>query len=293
MKPESFPYNSQMHSQAQSLIRLALEEDLDKLGDVTSDAIFSDEEAVFSLVAKDEGVFCGKELVFDVFRAVDPEVSVAVFIEDAQKLTPGILVAEVRGAAASILKAERTAINFIGFLSGIATAAADLVSGSGRITVLDTRKTLPGYRLLSKYAVLCGGAGNHRIGLFDMVMIKDNHIDAAGSITEAVAKVRECWGNRFAIEVETRNRAEILEALECNVERIMLDNMNDEEMAEAVKLINQRCETEASGNMSRDRLPGASAAGVDFVSFGSLTHSVKTFDFSLKQLKPETDAIEV
>ncbi|HOF85380.1 MAG TPA: carboxylating nicotinate-nucleotide diphosphorylase, partial [Treponemataceae bacterium] len=155
--------------------------------------------------------------------------------------------------------------------------------GSGKPVILDTRKTVPGMRRLQKYAVVTGGGQNHRIGLHDMILIKDNHVDAAGGITEAVARARKRWGNRFKIEVETRNLDEVREALAASVDRIMLDNMDNAAMKEAVGIIAGRAETEASGNITLERLPSLGECGVDFVSFGELTHSVSIFDFSLKQ----------
>ncbi len=271
------------------LLEMALEEDLGLNGDITSEAIFTTQEGSFALYSKDSGIFCGKEIIEAVFHAVDPNVVVTLFKEDGDSLNPGDFIAEFQGSVVSILKAERTAINFIGFLSGIATATAKLVDQSGGITILDTRKTLPGFRTLSKYAVRCGGGSNHRMGLFDMVMIKENHADAAGSITNAVNAVRSKWGDRFQIEVETRSLPEVIEAVELGVNRIMLDNMSNETMKEACDLIAGRCEVEASGNMNIERLPGVAEVGVDFVSFGNITHSVKTFDFSLRQRVNENE----
>lgn len=271
--------------QLDALIEMALIEDLGDMGDVTSKAIFTSESKSFQLVSKDEGVFCGKEVIERVFNRVDPSIQVQIFFEDGQSLSKGEVVASFSGSVLNILQAERTMINFIGFLSGIATQTSQLVKkAQGKVTVLDTRKTLPAYRLLSKYAVLCGGGKNHRIGLYDMVMIKDNHIDASGGIPKAVKAVRSLWNTQYKIEVETRNLLEVQEALDCQVDRIMLDNMSNEEMRKAVLLISKRAEVEASGNMNADRLVGLGDCGVDFVSFGSITHSVKSFDFSLKQV---------
>lgn len=268
------------------LIEFALDEDLAHEGDVTSKAIFSDEVQKFQLISKDEGVFCGKEVIEKVLYRIDPSVKVEIFFEDGDSLKKGEIVAQLEGAVLNILQAERTMINFIGFLSGIASQTALLVKkASGKVRILDTRKTLPAYRLLSKYAVLCGGGENHRIGLYDMVMIKDNHIDAAGGITKAVEQVRALWKNQYKIEVETRNQAEVQEALNCHVDRIMLDNMSDEEMKKASDFIAKKAEVEASGNMNADRLLAVKESGVDFISFGSITHSVKSFDFSLKQME--------
>ena len=267
------------------LIELALSEDLGELGDVTSQAVVPDGESTAVLWSKDTGILAGEEVFDAVFRSVDPGVEVRFDQHDGSRLANGARVAEVRGKAMSLLSAERTAINFIAFLSGIATAtsaAVELARQSGHAVILDTRKTLPGWRALSKYAVTVGGGKNHRMGLFDMVLIKDNHVDTAGSVTEAVARVRARWGERFPIEVECRNTAEVEEALAAGVKMILLDNMPPSRMREEVTRVAGQATVEASGNMSRQTIPAASAAGVDFISVGSLTHSVRSFDFSLK-----------
>jgi nicotinate-nucleotide pyrophosphorylase (carboxylating) len=267
------------------LIDLALREDLAEEGDVTSRAIFRDEQRTAALWSKDTGVLAGEEVFAAVFRRLDPAVQVTFHLHDGARLSKGDRVAEVSGPVRSILSAERTAINFIAFMSGIATAArrlSDLAAGSGHAVILDTRKTLPGWRALSKYAVATGGGTNHRIGLFDMVLVKDNHIDAAGSITEAVARVRRAWGRRFKVEVECRTTAEVEEALAAGADILMLDNMDTATMREAVRRASGRASIEASGNMSAEGIPEVSATGVDSISVGSLTHSVRSFDFSLK-----------
>jgi len=267
------------------LIELALREDLGELGDVTSQAVVPDGESTAVLWSKDTGILAGEEVFDAVFRSVDPGVEVRFDQHDGSRLANGARVAEVRGKAMSLLSAERTAINFIAFLSGIATAtsaAVELARQSGHAVILDTRKTLPGWRALSKYAVTVGGGKNHRMGLFDMVLIKDNHVDTAGSVTEAVARVRARWGDRFPIEVECRSTAEVEEALAAGVKMILLDNMPPSRMREEVTRVAGQATVEASGNMSRQTIPAASAAGVDFISVGSLTHSVRSFDFSLK-----------
>ncbi|MEA5033735.1 MAG: carboxylating nicotinate-nucleotide diphosphorylase [Sphaerochaeta sp.] len=267
------------------LIRMALSEDLGIQGDVTSQAIFTDEEDIFILFAKDSGVLCGSEVFREVFRQVDPLVSVDFFYSDGDAIVHGDQVAKLAGKVLSILTAERTAINFLSFLSGIASKAKKYVdqASSRGVLILDTRKTLPGYRKLSKYAVSCGGAANHRQGLYDMVLIKDNHIDAAGSITEAVRRIRALWSNTYKIEVETRTLDEVEEAISCNVDRIMLDNMDNDLMGKAVSMVHGAAETEASGNMTLQRIDGVDKIGVDFISVGDITHSVQAFDFSLKQ----------
>jgi nicotinate-nucleotide pyrophosphorylase (carboxylating) len=268
-----------------ALIRTSLKEDLGKNGDVTSESIFSGREtAVFALRSKDAGILCGAEVFAAVFRELDRKSSVEFYFKDGDELKNGDVVARVRGRLVPILSGERTALNLVSHLSGVATKANRFARvAGGKPVVLDTRKTVPGMRTLQKYAVRTGGAQNHRIGLFDMVLIKDNHVDAAGGITQAVARARKRWGKRFKIEAETRNLDEVREAIGAGADRIMLDNMDDATMKDAVALVAGRAETEASGNMTEERLASLKATGVDFVSFGELTHTVKIFDFSLKQ----------
>lgn len=266
-----------------ALIKLALQEDLQETGDVTSSAVFNDETGTFTLVSKDTGVLCGMDTAREVLKTVDPAIKVTARIEDGSDLEVGTVVAELSGPTASILTAERTMLNFLSHLSGIATKTRKYVEHAKGSTILDTRKTIPGMRVLEKYAVACGGGRNHRMGLFDMVMIKDNHIDAAGGITNAVARVRNKWGDTYAVEVEARTLADVREALDCKVERIMLDNMSNELMRQAVDLVDRRAETEASGNITLERLESIAATGVEFISVGGLTHTVEAFDFSLKQ----------
>jgi nicotinate-nucleotide pyrophosphorylase (carboxylating) len=272
-------------SDYRALIELAIAEDLGTEGDVTSLAVIPDGERIAVLWSKDQGILAGEEVFTAVFKRLDPGVTVTFHFHDGARLAKGDRVAEVRGPARSLLSGERIALNFISHLSGIATEArvlADLAASSGRAAILDTRKTLPGWRSLAKYAARVGGARNHRMGLHDMVLVKDNHVDAAGSVAEAVRRVRARWGKRFTVEVEARTLAEVREAVAAGADIVMLDNMDDAAMREAVALVAGRAKVEASGNMTRDRIPGASATGVDFISVGALTHSVKAFDFSLK-----------
>lgn len=265
------------------LIDIAFDEDFAQYGDVTTDAVFPNGlgDGTYVLKAKDNGILCGKEVFEMVFKKLDPSLQVTFMHSDGDSVSYGDVVAEINGKIASILKGERTALNFICYLSAIATRTNEFVKAAAPVRILDTRKTLPGYRHLAKYAVACGGAVNHRIGLYDMVMIKDNHIDGAGGIAQAVNRVREKWGNKYKIEVETRNLAEVEEAVQLNVDRIMLDNMDNETIAKAVKIINGKTEIEASGNMTLERVKTLAGSGVDFISVGELTHSVKVFDFSL------------
>jgi nicotinate-nucleotide pyrophosphorylase (carboxylating) len=273
-----------------ALLELAITEDLGENGDVTSKSIFdSGDRADACLVSKDSGVLCGCEAFQAVFERIDPEIDVSFFKKDGDALEPGEIVVALSGPTVSILQGERIGINFIGFLSGIATQAAHFskaAAQNGHSLILDTRKTLPGYRSLSKYAVRTGGGRNHRMGLYDMILIKDNHIDAAGSITKAVAKARQAQGEKYPIEVECRDLDDVREALGLGVQWIMLDNMDVESCGQALELRKEtgkaNAKFEASGNMDIDRIDAYSRLGVDYISVGALTHSVKTFDFSLK-----------
>ncbi len=268
----------------ENLIAMALDEDLLETGDVTSEAIFSDEIYSYSLISKDDGILCGIEIFISVMKHVDSRIEINSNCTDGDPVKRGDIIASVSGQVVSILKAERTALNFISHLSAIASKTALFVDrAGGKVTILDTRKTLPGYRELQKYAVRCGGGGNHRMGLYDMVMIKDNHIDAAGGIEAAVKRVKDKWGDKYKIEVETRDLTEVTEAIRCGADRIMLDNMDDDSMKEAVVYIAGRAEVEASGNMNLNRIKDVSDTGVDYISFGELTNSVKAFDFTLKE----------
>ena len=266
------------------LLDLAIEEDLGGTGDVTSDAIFGDEACTAVLISKDEGVLAGIELFQGVFRKIDPAVKVTALKTDGTRLSRGDKVALLEGKTRSLLSGERTAINFLAFLSGIATgtrAFVDAAAKAGKTVILDTRKTLPGFRRLSKYAVLVGGGKNHRMGLYDMVLIKDNHIDAAGSLTAAVERVRTRWKDRFKIETECRTLEEVQEAMKVGVDIIMLDNMDSATAAKAVALGDGKVLFESSGDMTLERVAEYAPTGVDYISVGKLTHSVKAFNFSM------------
>lgn len=266
------------------LIYMALQEDLGNDGDVTSEAIFCDEQAEYWLIAKADGVICGLDVGRKVLQAVDANIGFESEVTDGDTVTSGQEIGRINGPVVSILKAERTFINFISHLSGIATATARFVeAANGKVTILDTRKTLPGWRNLQKYAVKCGGGSNHRMGLYDMVMIKDNHVDEAGGVAEAIERVRDKWGDRYRVEVETRTLKEVIEAVEAGADVIMLDNMDNTTMHQAVALIGGRAKTEASGNMTVERVAGVSTTGVDYISVGALTHSVIALDFSLRK----------
>jgi len=268
------------------LIINALREDIGQ-GDVTTRSTVPQDTVVQGkFIAKQQGVICGLPLVERVFQILDPKVLIHFLVKDGDKVSPGMVVAEISGNAASILSGERVALNFLQFLSGVATYTAQVVESvkETKLKILDTRKTLPGMRALSKYAVRVGGGSNHRLDLAGGVLIKDNHIKAAGGITNAVNAARIHAPFTLKIEVETETLQQVQEALEVGADIIMLDNMDTETMREAVKIINGRAFTEASGNMDRKNLLEVAATGVDAVSIGSLTNNVLSLDVSLKLL---------
>jgi nicotinate-nucleotide pyrophosphorylase (carboxylating) len=236
-----------------------------------------------SLIAKGSGVIAGLQVAELAFSLVDERVRFAPRVADGVRVEAKDLIAEVSGPARSILSSERVALNFLQRMSGIATLThrfVEAVEGTGSI-ILDTRKTAPGLRILDKWAVRLGGGQNHRFGLYDMVLIKDNHIAAAGSITEAVRRVGAQDARKRAIEVEVKNLSELREALGLDIDRIMLDNMSLEEMAQAVRFTNGRAPLEASGNVDLSNVAAVAATGVDYISVGMLTHSVTALDVSL------------
>jgi nicotinate-nucleotide pyrophosphorylase (carboxylating) len=266
------------------LIQLAFQEDINT-GDITSEAIFTGaEHSSAYIMAKADGVFCGGDILRMVYNELDPSISIKLLVKDGAKVKYGDIVSEIDGRTISILLGERTALNFIQRMSGVATktaAVAALVSNTA-IKILDTRKTIPGFRILDKYAVKCGGGENHRIGLYDMILIKDNHIKAVGGISNAVANVRAKWGTQYRIEVETTNLEEVQQAVNSKVDIIMLDNMNKKQMQEALMLINKQAKIEISGNMSAEKIKELTSLDIDYISIGSLTHSVEAFDLSMK-----------
>lgn len=266
------------------LIELALQEDVGP-GDVTTGHLIpAGITRRGFMVAKADGVIAGLEVAEMVFRRFDPAFEWTPLLADGDPVRRGAVIVEFRGDYRAILTGERTALNFLQRMSGIATEAsryAVLVMGTDT-KILDTRKTLPGFRLLDKYAVRAGGAVNHRMGLYDMVMIKDNHIRVAGGIAKAVAALRSSVAPEMAIEVETTTLDEVAEALTAGADIIMLDNMDNDTMRQAVEMIAGRAKTEASGNMSPERLGGVAKTGVDYISVGALTHSVRALDISQK-----------
>jgi nicotinate-nucleotide pyrophosphorylase (carboxylating) len=264
-------------------IRRALAEDVGS-GDVTTDSIVPAGASLRGrIIAKQNGVVAGLKVAEAVWLELDPSISFSHHQRDGAVVENRTVVAEVIGPARALLTGERTALNFLGRMSGIATLTRQFVDAvaSTRAVILDTRKTAPGLRLTDKLAVRMGGGQNHRTGLFDMVLIKDNHIDFAGSITAAVNRVRES-GVTLEIEVEARTLDHLREALSLGVERILLDNMTSELMREAVQICAGRAQLEASGNVSIENVLEVARTGVDYISVGALTHSPKVFDVSLE-----------
>lgn len=265
----------------------ALKEDINYV-DVASDYLIPEDQrdnAYF--VAKADGVLCGLSVAMRVFALLDDTFEAKLYKHDGDKVQKGDLIAEFSGKTVLLLKGERTALNLLQHMSGIATATAaavELVKGTNA-QITDTRKTLPGLRALQKYAVTCGGGKNHRFNLSDGAMLKDNHIDAGGGITNAVNALRGKLGHMVKIEVETRDLAEVREALAAGADIIMLDNMSNEMMREAVKIIDGRAKTEASGGITLETIAEVAKTGVDIISLGALTHSVKAFDISMKMKK--------
>lgn len=266
-----------------NLIKTALLEDINYC-DVTTDYLIPAEQmGKGKLVAKAEGILCGVEVAARVFELIDSDIKIEILIKDGESVKYGDEIMRLEGRTASLLKGERTALNLIQHMSGIATAAnqaTKLVEGTNA-SIADTRKTLPGMRPLQKYAVMTGGAKNHRYNLSDAAMLKDNHIDAAGGITSAVTALRKKIGHMTKIEVETRNLDELKEALAVGADIIMLDNMSPELMKEAVAITNGRAVLEASGGITNETLRAVAESGVDIISIGALTHSVKAFDISM------------
>ncbi len=272
------------YEDANTLIGLALAEDIGS-GDVTTRAVFDKEqESGARIISKESGIFCGGEIVSFVYRHIDPQVKVKINISDGAQIKRNDIAVELSGKTVSLLEGERTSLNFLQRMCGIATFSnetAKLLSGT-KIKILDTRKTLPGFRLLDKYSVKTGGGENHRMGLYDMVLIKDNHIKAAGGITEAVSKIKQAYGNKYKIEVEASNLNEVKEALENKADIIMLDNMSTSVMAECISIINKKALIEVSGNVDAKRISELKKLNIDFISMGALTHSVMAFDLSMK-----------
>lgn len=273
-----------MQFQIDDIIKKALLEDINYI-DVTTDYLVDDEKiSTAKYVAKDEGVLCGIDVAMRVFKLLDENATCEILIHDGQKVKKGDIIAKITAKTRALLKGERTALNLVQHMSGIATATnkcVELVKGTNA-SIAETRKTLPGLRVLQKYAVTVGGGKNHRYNLSDCAMLKDTHLDAYGSITNAVNALREKMGHTVKIEVEVQNLDQLREALDVDCEIIMLDNMSCEQMKEAVEITKGKAKLEASGNVTAETIRAIAETGVDIISMGALTHSVKAFDISMK-----------
>lgn len=267
-----------------NLIKTALLEDINYV-DITTDYLIpEDQENEAKFLAKADGVLCGIEVALRVFTLIQPDFQYEVFIHDGEEVKKGDIIATIKGKTRTILKGERTALNLLQHMSGISSMTnriVKIVEGTNA-SIADTRKTLPGMRPLQKYAVTVGGGKNHRFNLSDAAMLKDNHVDAGGGITNAVTKLRTKLGHMAKVELEVRTLDELREALSVDVDVIMLDNMDNDTMREAVKIADGKALLEASGGITEDTIRGVAETGVDIISIGALTHSVKAFDISLK-----------
>ena len=270
-----------------NLIKSALKEDINYIDITTDNLIPQEQEGEAKFLAKAEGVLCGIDVALRVFTLIQPDFQYEVFIKDGEYVKKGDIIATVKGKTRTILKGERTALNLLQHMSGIATMTnkiVKIVEGTNA-SIADTRKTLPGLRPIQKYAVTVGGGKNHRYNLSDAAMLKDNHVDAGGGITGAVKKLRSKLGHMAKVELEVRNLDELREALSVDVDVIMLDNMDNETMKKAVEITNGKALLEASGGITEETIRGVAETGVDIISIVALTHSVKAFDISLKIVK--------
>lgn len=272
---------------ADKYIKMALEEDISS-EDVSTNAVMPEyKKGDVQLLCKEDGIIAGLQIFERVFTLLDADTQVEFYVKDGEEVKKGQLLAVVTGDIRVLLSGERTALNYLQRLSGIATytnSVAKLLEGS-KTKLLDTRKTTPGMRIFEKYAVRIGGGNNHRYNLSDGVLLKDNHIDAAGGVAEAVAAAKAYAPFVRKIEVETENLDMVKEAVEAGADIIMLDNMTPDEMAEAIRIIDGRAETECSGNITKENIKMITALGVDYVSSGALTHSAPILDVSLKHLR--------
>jgi nicotinate-nucleotide pyrophosphorylase (carboxylating) len=266
------------------LVWRALAEDLGRAGDVTTNSVIPPAAvAQASIVARATGTIAGLDAALHTFAVLDPEVKTAPVVGDGDEIVAGTELATLTGSTRALLTGERTALNILGYLSGIATAVREVVArvAPTGAHVVDTRKTTPGLRALAKYAVRCGGGGNHRLGLDDAVMIKDNHLAAAGSIAAAVAAARAAVGHLVKVEVEVDDLDQLREALTTDVDVILLDNMTPDQLREAVAITAGRCLLEASGGITPDNVLAVAETGVDLVSMGWITHSAPNLDVAL------------
>lgn len=272
------------------LIELAFSEDIGDGDHTTLCCIPATAMGESKLLIKDEGIFAGVEIAKQIFHKFDPTLSVEVYIQDGAPVKPGDIIMSVKGKEQSLLQTERLMLNILQRMSGIATMTHKyqqaLIDAGTKTRVLDTRKTTPGMRMLEKEAVRIGGGMNHRIGLFDMILLKDNHIDFCGGVHNAISRakqyIKEHGKDGMKIECEVRDFRELEEALTEGCDRIMFDNFSPEDTRKAVAMVNGRCETESSGGITFDTMIPYAKAGVDFISFGALTHSVKVLDMSFK-----------
>lgn len=267
-------------------VRQALTEDIGG-GDITAELIPPDAHLGGSVIAREPGVLCGRDWFDEVFRQLDPKLSIRWFAEDGATLHPDQQLCELSGQARSLLTGERTALNFVQLLSAVATRTHTYVNAvaGNNCRILDTRKTLPGLRLAQKYAVRCGGGTNHRIGLFDAILLKENHIIAAGSIAQAVAQAR-IQNSDVLLEVEVETLDELEQALQAGADRVLLDNFSLDQLRQAVAQTTGRAELEASGGITLQTIAEIAATGVDFISVGELTKSVGALDLSMRLHQP-------
>jgi nicotinate-nucleotide pyrophosphorylase (carboxylating) len=275
------------HTLITQLVTLALDEDLNyqsaQDGDITAQLIPHNETANAKVITREDCVFCGKDIIIEVFKQVDPSVEVNVLVNDGDFVPANSALFTAKGSARAILTGERTALNFVQTLAGTATTTANYVKElSGTSTqLLDTRKTIPGLRALQKYAVKCGGGANHRIGLFDAFLIKENHIAACGGIDKAVTQAKQNHPTK-PVEVEVESLNELEQAINAGADIIMLDNFSVEQIQQAVVITNKRAKLEVSGNMTLETLKTYSQAGVDFISSGALTKNLQSIDLSMR-----------
>ncbi len=266
------------------IVRAALKEDVGA-GDITTlFTVSPDVTALGVIVSKEKGVLAGVDAARKVFELVDKSSGATFHMKDGDKLTAGASIGEIRGKAHSLLTAERVALNFLQRLSGIASLTAQFVKQieGTKVSILDTRKTTPNLRMFEKHAVLAGGGCNHRMGLYDQILIKDNHIALGGGIKNVLKSIRDMNSGRIFVEIEVKNLRQLKQALDFKVNRIMLDNMKIDEITKAVEVVNGKCELEVSGNVSLRNVRKIAETGVDYISVGSLTHSYSSIDIHMK-----------
>ncbi len=268
----------------ESIVRRALAEDFGRAGDLTSDLLLDGRQSAKAIIAsRERGILSGLVAAALAFRMVDTEIELTIKTPDGGKLEKGTIVAQLDGTARAILSAERVALNFLGHLSGVATATHSLVAATKgtRARIVCTRKTIPGLRILQKYAVRCGGGFNHRFGMDDAILVKDNHIAAAGGLEPAISRLKDRLGHMIKVEVEVDTLEQLEEALRLGVDTILLDNMNPPQLSEAVALTKGRATLEASGGINLDSVREIAETGVDYISSGAITHSAVNLDLGL------------